>query len=566
MDPEIETSLEQRADYIPVDRLFAETADSSVLFKTVHRALLGKALNTIVGPRGCGKTHMMRHAWLSCKNDVNKPFAVYVSFNRYYRLEPLLVARTSPPDEFHAWALALIALGAYQNIAEVDIVKQLESETGLPRTEMESLVAHLERNQPLEETEQILCKKITIHRIQLLIDNAARLKNRLRTILLLDDAALTLTPPYLLELLDIVRALKSATIAPKASVYPGTTEYSTKFHTGQDSRPVFVWVSIEEASYNHDMDEIAQIRISNFNNIPEDVRELIRFAAFGIPRAYLTMLQEFIENPKQTQQQTFNYVVDSHFAARLAEYRTLATKVPKFASIIEAGEVVLNEMVRAIKTANSEIAQLQLTIGIGKDEISVIVKRMFQLLIEAGLLFDAQEVKHGTPERIYQRYIPHSALLTKSRATVSGDAGGSLKSLVDSLHRKRSKHPIRKKLERYFPDPAMLANLDFSMPPCPQCGTARNTEDQKFCMECGSQLIAVSTFERCLSVEIVKVPGLTDWQKTKISTELKQLKNIRDYLAMQDPMAELLTVYGFGPRKSAKIADLLQSYVDDFLS
>ncbi len=566
MHQEIENSLEQRADYIPVERLFEETATESNLFKTVQRALLGKALNTIVGPRGCGKTHMMRHAWLSCREAQYQPFAVYVSFNKYYRLEPLLVARTSPPDEFHAWTLALITLGTYHSLKTDSSIQTLEDEFELPKLAMESLVAHLERNQPLTEEERILCKHISIPKVQDLIDRAAMIEGRTRSVLLLDDAALTLTPPYLLELLDIVRALKSATIAPKASVYPGTTEYSPKFHTGQDSKPVFVWISVDDDGYATDMDNIAQIRIANFSTIPPDIKSLIRFAAFGIPRAYLTMLQEFSENPKHTVQQTFNNVVESHIGARLAEYRTLATKVPKFAKIIEAGENVLNEMVRAIKAANSETELLQLTIGVGKDEISVIVRRMFQLLIEAGLLFDAKEVKHGTPERIYQRFIPHTAMLIQNRALTAGDAGGSLKSLALALVRKRAKHPIRRKLERYFDDPSILAELDFSMPPCPKCGEARKAEDQKFCMNCGSQLVAVSTFETCLSMEVNDVPGLTLWQKEKIASELPQLRLIRDYLAMQDPMAELLTVYRFGTRRSAKIADLLQSYVDDFLS
>lgn len=561
---EIESSLEQRADYIPEERLFEETASRSEIFQRVQKALLGKALNTIVGPRGCGKTHMMRHAWLTCKEDATKPFAVYVSFNRYFRLEPLLTVRASGQEEFHAWALSLIVLGIYNNVS-AEMLMQLEGEFGLKKTDIESLVAHLERNQPLAEDERLLCRRISVQKVQCLIDFAAQLQKRSRSIVFLDDAALTLTPTYLVELLDIVRALKSASIAPKASVYPGTTEYSPKFHTGQDNRPVIVWVSVEEDSYADDMDDIAQVRISSFAQIPDDIKSLIRFAAFGIPRAYLTMLQEFLENPKSTVQQTFNHVVQSHVAARLAEYRTLATKVPKFANLIKAGEVALNQMIIALKSVN-EGNTIQLTIGIGKEEISVIIRRMFQLLIEAGLLYDAKEVKHGTPERIYHRYIPHTALMIDGRAITSGDAGGSLTSLVEGLRRKRSKHPIRRKLKTYFPEPEVLTSLDFALPACHKCGTPRQTEEQKFCAQCGNQLIAVSTFEQCLSVYIRDVPGLTEWQRGKIANELTHLQTIRDYLALQDPMAELLTVYRFGTRRSAQIADLLKSFVDEFLS
>ena len=175
-------------------------------------------------------------------------------------------------------------------------------------------------------------------------------------------------------------------------------------------------------------------------------------------------------------------------------------------------------------------------------------------------------MKHGTPERIYRRFIPHGAALLSSRALTSGDAGGTLRSTVDAIHARRVKHPIRRKLEKYVDDPTILKDLDFALPPCPACGTKRVGEMQKFCSNCGTQLIAVSSFDACLNVQIAMVPGLTQFQIRQIKNDLPQLKTIRDYLAMQNPVAELITVYGFGRRRSTKIADVLHSFVDDFLS
>lgn len=566
----LDASLEQRADYIPADKLVSETATESALFESVRRALLNPALKTIVGPRGCGKTHMMRYAWLTCQDDATKPFAVYVSFNKYYRLEPLLVSRASPPDEFHAWTLALVVLATYGSVSfdpgRSEFVLALEEAFELPRAKLETLVAALERNQPLSPEEMALSRAVTITRVQQLIDKASELCGRKRTVLLLDDAALTLTPTYLIEMLDIVRALKTATIAPKASVYPGTTEYSARFHAGQDSTAVFVWLSVEAPEYAADMDQIARRRFADFDQVPADVVDLLRFAAFGIPRAYLTMLQAFKEGTARTTQQTLNQVVESHLAARLAEFRSLATKVPKLRRLVEVGEVVLNGMVRAVKSANTDESVVQLVVGIAKEDVSAIVHRMFQLLIEAGLVFDAKEVKHGTPERIYQRYIPHGAALVQSRALTAGDPGGALRSTADALRKRRAKHPVRRRLAKLVDDASFITDLDFSLPPCPSCGHARVSDSQRFCSNCGTQLIAVSTFDTCLNVQIDEVPGLTVWQLGKIREELPRLKTIRDYLAMQDPVAELLTVYGFGRRRSARIADVLQSFVDDFLS
>lgn len=567
---DLDASLEQRADYIPTEKLVQETATTSSLFESVRKALLSSGLKTLVGPRGCGKTHMMRYTWLTCQDDASKPFAVYVSFNKYYRLEPLLVSRASPPDEFHAWALGLIVLATYGSISykseQTNLVSDLESKVGLPRASLETLVSALERNQPLSSEQATLSREISVSRVQRLLDLACTLAGRKRTILLLDDAALTLTPAYLIEFLDIVRALKSATIAPKASVYPGTTEYSPRFHSGQDSTPIFLWLSVEAEEYQSDMDQIARCRFADFELIPQDVKDLLRFAAFGIPRAYLTMLQSYKDRPAKTSQQTLNQVVEAHLNARLAEFRSIAKKVPKLRELISVGEAVLNGMVRAVKASNTDSSVVQLLVAVPKEDLSAIVKRMFQLLIEAGLIFDAKEVKHGTPERIYQRYVPHGAALLQSRSLTSGDAGGTLKNTSEALRRRRAKHPVRRKLEKYVDDPGLIQKLDFALPPCPLCAAPRVSDEQRFCVNCGAQLVAVSTFESCLSVTIEEVPGLTQWQIQAINRELPRLRTIRDYLAMQDPAAELRTIYGIGLRRSTRIADVLHGFVDDFLS
>lgn len=567
---DVDATLEQRADDIPVNKLLNETATNSKLFALVNKALVSSGLKTLIGPRGCGKTHMMRYAWLTCQSDASKPFAVYVSFNKYYRLEPLLVSRASPPDEFHAWVIALVILATYGSLSyggeNRELIEELERDSGFKRESLENLVSFLERNQPLDAWQVELSRKLNVSSAQRIIDLARERIGRKRTILLLDDAALTLTPSYMIELLDIVRALKTSTIAPKASVYPGTTEYSPRFHAGQDSVPIFVWLSVEDEAYISDMDGIAKCRFSDFNEIPSDISDLLRFAAFGIPRAYLTMLQEYKEYPAKTSQQTLNRVIETHLHARLGEFRSLAKKVPKWEGLIIAGEEVLHGMVKAIKASNNEVSTVQIMVGVPREDLTAIAQRMFQLLIEAGLVYDAKEVKHGTPERIYRRFIPHGAALLQSRALTSGDSGGSIRQTAEALQRRRAKHPVRRKLEKFVDDVSVIRNLDFSLPPCPACGEPRVTEAQRFCSNCGAQLVAVSTFERCLNVPIPDVPGLTRWQIKRIVEELPKLGTIRDFLAMQDPAAELRTVYGFGRRRSAKVADVLRVFVDEFLS
>ena len=64
-DDFLNSALQQRADYIPIDELLAETSEGGELFQKVQKELTNGGLRTIVGPRGCGKTHMMRYTGYS---------------------------------------------------------------------------------------------------------------------------------------------------------------------------------------------------------------------------------------------------------------------------------------------------------------------------------------------------------------------------------------------------------------------------------------------------------------------------------------------------------------------
>jgi len=181
------------------------------------------------------------------------------------------------------------------------------------------------------------------------------------------------------------------------------------------------------------------------------------------------------------------------------------------------------------------------------------------------LVFDNGDVKHGTPERIYRRYIPHSASLLAIRAFGAAGTGGTIKQTLDGIALKSAKHPVRKSLARAIPG-IDLSQLTLSLPKCGACQTRRLTDSQLFCHNCGQQLVDASTFTKCLDKPIAEVPGLTTWQREQISTHLPTLRTIRDFLAKQDPAADLLSVRGFGTRRTARIVDVLNSFVDDYLS
>lgn len=572
LDDELSITLQQRADYIPLEDLSQETASSGILFKSVIKELTNRGLRTIVGPRGCGKTHMMRFAWLTARNNTNKPFAVFASFQRYFRLEPLLSSNVGAAQLFHSWVLTRILLSTKESYDAWSLqptdIEEMFLALGYSTNQLLNLANRLERNQPLDTELTLLSESLSIDKIKWLIDLVTKKLGRKHAVILMDDAAMTLTPDYLIEFLDIVRSLKSTTISPKASVYPGTTEMSPRFHEGQDSIAIPVWISVEDSQYDEIMQEIALVRVKQLSNIPEDVQAILRFASFGIPRAYLTMLEEYQRNDFKTPQQGVNRIINDHLAARISEFRSLGTKIPKFGHLVNTGEIVLNEITKELKNFNTELLkrhEKELVYGIRRDKLFPLLERMFKLLIEAGLIYDDGEIKHGTPARIYRKFIPHTAsMLNVGAFNVTGKSG-SIKQTLEAVGYKSTKHPLRKDLANIV-DKELLNSLDLALPRCAFCQTSRLSDNQRFCHNCGHQLVDASTFNQCLEAKITDVPGLSSWQRARIEANLPLLRTIRDYLAKQDPAAELLTISGFGSKRTAKIIDILNSFIDDYLS
>lgn len=567
---ELEITLEQRADFIENEELKNDTATSDFFDKVIN-TLLKKQTTLIVGPRGCGKTHMMRYAAILCHDEPKNPFAVYVSFNRYYRLEPMLVSKANAITLFHSWVLARIILAALESIRSFvfDLSDELIAESlgYLDPSDLERLIGRLERSLSLTESEQDLVSELTIYKTKQILENFISLSGRTRCILLLDDAALTLTPEYMGEFFDIFRTLKSPIISPKASVYPGTTEYGARFHPTQEGGLHSVWLSVEDASYSETMSAIAFHRIPKYENIPDEVREYLKFAAFGIPRAFLYMLQEYQMGGFKTPQQGLNRIVQAHVDARLEEFRSIALKSPKLATLVKQGGELFNQIVIALKKFNDaqlEKGMKQLRIGVSDVDDKPHVERMFNLLIEAGLLYEVPEkVSHGQ-DRSYTRYIPHIAAMFNQRAFSANERGWSPRAIIDKLSYRSGKQPLRRSIASLL-SKEELASLRFNLPPCGSCGADRVSQTQKFCHNCGSELIDRSTFEKCISLPLHEVPGLTKWQTEKIKNELKKFRTIGDFLSSQDPSAELRKVHRIGQARAEKIIRVVTGFVDDFL-
>ena len=578
---ESEEGFEERADQVSEQVLRDDTVTGD-WFDIIYKALVARGTVLVVGPRGCGKTHMMRYTWLRCCEVKNLPLAIYVSFNRYLRLEPLLKTRNDALSLFQIWVLSRILLAAddtaeqiIQRISPTVNKPNVFASFGIDRGQVETLIRRLEKASPLTQPEEAIAGTISIEGVVRSLTMLFKELGRTRLVLFLDDAALVFAQEFMAEFLDVVRVLKQQNISPKCSVYPGSTEYGPRFHADHEAQFIPAWLPVDHPSYRDIMGAIASKRFAEGGRLGSDVNGVLMYAAFGVPRANLTMSRAMVTALREAAipgkgasgqsaiQQALNKVIQEHRDGRLREFRSLKLKMPKFSTIIDAGEHLFQSVVGTMKKRNDALADIpekQLLFGITTEEMTAIPRRMFRLLVEAGLLFELPEVSHG-PQRTYHRYTPHLAALIAARAFAGSSRGNSPGQTLSFIERKPTKHPIRQSLASLLPS---IDSVRFDLPPCQACKTPRISDEQKFCHNCGTRLADDSTFTRLMKLPIAEVPNLTDWARSEIDNI--GIKTIAELLAYEDPGTELRKIYGVGPRRAERYLSAVNAYIDEFLS
>ncbi len=555
--------FEERADFINKDDLSNWTAENEH-FENIQRKIIEKGAKLIVGPRGTGKTHQFRMAYYSCLFENKAPIAIYVSFGKYYRLEPLLFNSSNAIAIFHTWVLSKIIYSCYKALGLLEIEDdELIYSNVLSKDKLKSFIELAERYDSIPEYDDLI-KFLSIQKTIDILNHLKELAKRKRIIVLLDDAALTLTPDYMIEFFDIFRSLKTTTISPKASVYPGTTQYGPRFHIGQDAEEVSIWLSVDNSSYSNFMDTLLKKRFADDNiDIPNEIVEILKFAAFGIPRAFISLLRDYNNDTGTTIQQKFNNIINNRKNLLTNEYKSFILKLPQYSSIINIGYELFETIIKEITKANKDdIQEKQINIGLLIENGQFYREdRMIRFLIEAGLLYKTSEL-HDGPDRIFNRYIPHFLFLIQNRA-FSNSKGFNAKDILSNIKKKTNKRPLRRQFSTLLL-PEQISRVKLDLPVCKKCGTARLTDEQKFCHHCGNPLIGQSAFELCLKIKIDELP-ITKWQKEKIKNETS-FNSIEDIFISQSPVSELKKAKGIGDKKSGDIMKVVNEILDEFLS
>jgi len=556
--------FEERADQLSLADIDATLADGAV-FRNAQTKLLARGAKLLKGPRGTGKTHVMRYTYAKALVNQSDPLVLYSNFSRYLCLEPLLTTVPDAVQRFHSWVLAKIILSAFQFCDD----KGLSHPGSLPgngktfsHSQISQYVELLEKGTAGDSYTEF-GRFITANDAIDVIRQLASRAGRSRCVLLLDDAALSLSESYLIEFFRVFRILKTEFISPKASVYPGTTQYGPSFHVGHEVEEIELWLSVEDGTYQDVMEEI-RLKRGAFSNVSKDVSDALKYIAFGIPRAYLRLLRDFGKATSTSLAKNFNEVVQAHVAYLDAEYESLQLKLPQFKSVIQVGENFFKGVIDAI--AQSQAADgsaRQIWFGLKEEHRhNPLDERMIRFLVEVGLLYPIVRVSHGA-ERTYERFIPHLAYLHNRRVFGSGQSS-SPKSWLAYMQRPQLKQPVRRSFGTIL-EPQDIARLKLDLPTCKKCGAERISESQKYCHACGQELVDSSLFNACMALPLSKVPGISPRIMSRIKEGTK-FKTIGDIHASQNAYGELMNADYVGPYRAEELLKKVAKIVDEFLS
>ena len=554
-------NFEERADYIESQDLKDWTVEHEE-FSRLKEKLIQTGAKLLVGPRGTGKTHLMLSTHYECLQNSDFPLSTYISFNHYLRLESYLHSTTNTISLFHTWVLTKIYLSAA--LQHEQQYSKLPPEINQDFIQEFLLNVESQKYEKFEDKYKIIINFFSVHIVKEFLHEILDSKNRKRFILLLDDAALTLTKDFMIEFFDIFRSLKSPRISPKASIYPGTTQFGPRFHVGQDAEKVNVWHDVQQPEYLLFLSELKNKRLQGLE-IDENINKLLMYSSFGIPRAYLNLLRAYTSSTKKTPQSKFNNIIQDYCSYLIDEYLSISDKLHQYKSFIDTGRTFFDAIVKELTQRNHNMLRGQSTenkhIHLGVNSIDLeknSYKLMINFLQEAGLLYEVNEQSHGQDRRI-KIYVIHYAFLLKNKAfTIT--RGFKPEEILHIISLSIAQ-PYRKSIDSILhslglEEPALILDS------CSKCHTIKISPNQKFCHNCGSPLVIESTYKKCMNYPLNKVP-LTKFQKSAL--EATQFKKVQDVVMCTNFGEQIMQFPRIGTVRSNDINQKVVTWVEEFL-
>ena len=550
--------FEERAEHLPREALARWTTLSTRETLAVSK-LKGGGAKLLIGPRGSGKSTLMRVAYYELL-DGDDALPVYVNYARHLALEPMFHSRPDATELFRQWVLSKMIVGCVEALHEADLVAAPDAEPMLGNAR--SVIQDLEVGR-FDYSERPMVSPTDL--ISFLVSRAHD-AHRKRVVLLLDDAAHAFSAQQQREFFEIFRQLKSRVVAPKAAVYPGVTNYSSNMHIGHDAELVEVWYRADDSEFLSTMREVLNRRLPSellqlFDADRQEYLNYLALASFGLPRSFLTMIQDMLEFDEDSN----HYVPPTRkradaAIARNAEnvrqvFASTGTKIPRYANLIAQGQELEHALLAALRAYNATREPGSKTITVGfRQPMARQFQQVIDLMSYAGILRRLDTLSRGSAG-IFERYEVHAGVVIDANALSLGRSP-STRDVIASLTQRPTAGLVRTRAESLLGSD-YLSRCTLNLTPCTNCGAARASEDAQYCMRCGKPLTEKSVYAEILRRPVSDLPIPL---KKKQALEQTQLRTIQDVLLDQE-FRELLRGRRIGPVWAKRILSTAEEFV-----
>jgi len=558
----------QQAEYLTEADLQAWTeqhpSESVIIDK-----LMQAGAKLITGPRGCGKSTLMKKAYYKMKqNRTNKSTAlpVYVNYKSSLKLEPLYTNNVNAVYWFNQWLLYKIYDGLYETLSFTFKTKTNLQLTVTPE-QVRKLISTLELgNADVASNEHI---EVTASDLENDIESILEQSGKNRCVLLLDDAAHAFSPQQQKDFFEFLRLIKSRNVSPKAAIYPGITAYSSAFHIGHDAEEIDVWIKADSPHYIDFMYGLIKKRLPEniFDQICSNKKliELVFYAAFGIPRALLNMLNLFYHESATDEDSnhiTFNRTIarraiKENYEQTLSVYTSLELKLPIYKTFVTSGAKIYNECLNALKKYN-------ISKGIDRQAVDIAfalpipteLEKVFGFLQYAGLMLYKDDSRRGE-KGTYCIYKIHYAAIIVANAML-GRQSLNVNDYVTAISTRGHNVYPRIQPSALYSAESYAQLFSLALPPCHVCNTQRTNLDAKFCLNCGTRLKTASVFESLVCQKIDKLPLSSN--KIALLKAQTSIRLVKDIL-MDTNAGQIRSARGIGPVWASRIARAAEEFI-----
>lgn len=564
-----ENIFQERAEKLTKDEIlnWVSLTDKDI---NIIEKLKSNSTKLLIGPRGSGKSMLMKRAYFSCFEENSfDVLPIYVNFEKYLYLEPLLYETSNGNLVFVKWVLAKIVVETISSLKECGIYDEKYFRTLLKKyflvdlEDIKNLAYEFEggtfqSSKPINNYDET---NISVGNVLDFIGNLLVYTGRKRAILLLDDAAHAFSANLQKEFFEIFRILKNKEVSAKAAVYPGLTSYSPYFNIGHDALFLETGYSPDSNGYLDFCDDILKKRLGEDYNklaVNRDGLYTLYFAANGIPRGLIVMSEYLIEECTDNKINASKYyeAIDVWVDVVDKFHSSLKTRLPRYTRFIDAGVEFLSIALTSLKEFNKDKPVDQKAVFFAlSNPVPNELEKVIDILEYAGLVTREKDISKGT-KGVFTRYMVHLGKIIQYHALGEGKTK-TLSYTSESLKRIKTKVFKRIQSDKIFGEDIKV-KCTFELPHCTNCGKPRISEDARFCAFCGQELKSVSLFYEIIEQDIEVLP----LSKKRIDNIKKgcKIRTIKDVL-MDENGAEIKKVKGIKGYWAQRIRAYAEEYV-----